>query len=323
LIPDITFMKTFVYHNGALGDVLLSLPCLKRLKTGSGWVYVVGRGDVVRFLRDTGLADAAASSDQSVFASLHSAIDPRLRTFLCGFDRACVFTAQEHSTAAAAIRQAIPRSRTVGTIPPDGSRMHVAEYRFSQLVPGRQLSDGDAVLRLPSEKAGIARSLLREAGYSPGTGVIAVHPGSGGRLKCWPLERYFELIERLQPASDSFVILFTGYAEDGELRKAVSRYARGRKNIFHAADLELMSAASLLSQCGLYIGNDSGFSHLAGMLGCTAVVLFGPTDPLRWRPIGPRVEVVSTGIAAPMTQITVDEVSERIESIITGNRPNH
>jgi ADP-heptose:LPS heptosyltransferase len=316
-------MKTFVYHDGALGDTLLSLPCLKRLKACSGWVHVVGRGDVVRFLRDAGVVDAAASSDQALFASLHSAIDPRLRTFLSGFDRVCVFTAEEYPAAAAAIRAAIPHSRTIRTIPPDGSQMHAAQYRFSQLEPGALLSDGYAVLRVPPEKANAARSLLCKAGHSPGTGLIAVHPGSGGRLKCWPLERYFNLIERLQSVNDAFVILFTGDAEDGEPRKTVCRYARGRKNMLHAADLELMSAASLLSHCGLYIGNDSGFSHLAGILGCTAIVLFGPTDPLQWKPLGPRVEVVSTDSFGPMTQITVDDVIAKTESAINGNWPNH
>ncbi len=316
-------MKTFVYHDGALGDTLLSLPCLNRLKAGSGWVYIVGRGDIVRFLRDTGVVDAAASSDQAIFASLHSAIDPRLRAFLSGFDRAYVFTAGEYPATAAAIRSAIRHSRTIRTIPPDGSQMHVAQYRFSQLKRGARLSSGDAALRIPPEKTNIARSLLREAGYSPGTALIAVHPGSGSRSKCWPLERYFELIERLQAVNDSFVILFTGDAEDGELRRAVCRYTRGRKNMLNAAHFELMSAASLLSHCDLYIGNDSGFSHLAGILGCTTTVLFGPTDPLRWKPMGPHVKVVSTNTSGPMTRIPVDDVIVKIGSAVNGNRPDH
>ncbi len=316
-------MKTFVYHDGALGDVLLSLPCLKRLKASSVRVFMVGRGDVVRFLRDAGIADAVASSDEAVFASMHSSIDHRLRTFLCGFDRACIFTAQQYSVEAAAIRPAIPRSRVIRTIPRNGTIEHTAQYRFSQLEPGVQVPVAYTVLRLPSERTNEAMSLLHKAGYSPGAGLVAVHPGSGSRLKCWPLERYFELIEHMQSVHGAFVILFTGEAEDGDLRKAVCRYVRGRKNIFHAADLELMSAASLLWRCSLYIGNDSGFSHLAGILGCSTIVLFGPTDPSRWRPIGPRVEVVSTGAAGPMAQIAVEEVIGKIESAISGNPPDH
>jgi heptosyltransferase-3 len=309
-------MKTLVYHDGGLGDMLLSLPCLERIKSGSGWVHLVGRGDVSRFLKDAGLVDAAAASDQALFASLYSAIDPRLRTLLSGFDRACIFTREEYAAAAAAIHTVIPHTITIRTIPPDGSQMHAARYRLSQLEPAAALPIGYAFLNVPPEKTKAARSLLSEAGSCQGRGLIAIHPGSGGSMKCWPLERYIELIERLQSVNDAFVIVFTGEAEDGELRKAVERYARGRKNLLHAADLDLMSAAAVLSLCGLYIGNDSGFSHLAGTLGCSAIVLFGPTDPLRWKPVGPHVEAVSTTAGGPMTQITVDNVIVRIESAI-------
>lgn len=314
--PDTTCMKTFVYHDGALGDILLSLPCLERLKASSSWVHMVGRRNITHFLKDAGIAHAAGSTDQQLFASLYSALDSQLWTFLCGFSRAYVFTAQESPASATAIRTVIPDTRTIKTIPPDGSQMHAAQYRLSQIEPGTSHSGEPTLLRVPRERANAAQSLLLKAGYNPGAGLIAVHPGSGDRMKCWPQKRYFELIEHLQSAHDAFVILFTGDAEEGELQKEACRFVRARKNMLHADNLELMSAASLLSLCGLYIGNDAGFSHLAGILGCTAIVLFGPTDPLRWKPIGPRVEVVSTGSFGPMMQITVEDVIAKIKSAL-------
>jgi ADP-heptose:LPS heptosyltransferase len=172
---------------------------------------------------------------------------------------------------------------------------------------------------VPPDTADAAWSLLYEAGYSPGADLIAVHPGSGGTSKCWPLKRYFELIDHLQSINDAFVILFTGDGEENELRKAVGCYARVRRNVLHAADLELISAASMLSHCRLYIGNDSGFSHLAGMLGCNTIALFGPTDPLRWKPMGPHVEVVSTGALGPMTRIRVEDVIAKTRSAKSKN----
>jgi ADP-heptose:LPS heptosyltransferase len=262
------------------------------------------------------------SSDQALFASLYSAVDPPLRAFLSGFDRAFVFTSEENPVAAEALKTIIPHTVTIRTIPPEGSQMHVAQYRLSQLDPSALFSRDHAVLRVPLEKAIAAQSLLWEEGYSPGMGLLAVHPGSGGRLKCWPLGRYFELIERLQSEGDAFVVLFTGEAEDGGLRDEVRRFASGRKNVLHVAGLELMSAAALLSHCGLYVGNDSGFSHLAGVVGCTAIILFGPTNPMVWRPLGPAVEVVTSNAPGPMTQITVGEVIVKIKSAINKNKPN-
>ena len=309
-------MMTFVYHDGALGDMLLSLPCLQMIKAGSRRVHLAGRGDVVRFLMDAGVVDGASSSDGALFASLYSAVDPRLRAFLSGFDSALVFTAEEYPASAAAIRTVIPDTRTIRTIPPGGSQTHAAQYRFSQFEPGALVSANNAVLSVPPEKAKAAESLLAEASYRPGTALIAVHPGSGGMPKCWLLERYFELIVRLQSGDDDFVVLFTGEAEDGEIRQAVRRYARGRKNMLHADGFPLMSAAALLSHCGLYVGNDSGFSHLAGALGRITIVLFGPTNWLIWKPLGPRVEVVAGDASGPMARISVDEVIAKIRLIV-------
>lgn len=309
-------MKTFVHHDGALGDMLLSLPCLQKIKAESCAVHLAGRGDVVRFFKDRGVVDAAASSDGALFASLYSAVDLRLRSFLSGFNRAFVFSTEEHPASAAAIGTVIPDTRTIRTIPPGGSQTHAAQYRLSQFEPNVPVSASYTVLRVLPEEAKAAQSLLVEAGYSPGAGLVAVHPGSGGRPKCWPLDRYFGLIERLRLRGDAFVVLFTGEAEDGEIRQEVSRRARGRKDMLHADGLPLLSAAALLSLCGLYVGNDAGFSHLAGTLGCPTIVLFGPTNPLVWKPLGPRVETVSTGVPGPMARISVDDVMAKIRSIV-------
>lgn len=310
-------MKTFVYHDGALGDVLLSLPCLRRLKEHSREVHLAGRGDVVRFLRDAGVVDAVSSSDGALFASLYSEVDLRLMTFLSGFNRAFVFSTEEHPASALAIGTVIPDTRTIRTLPPGGgSQTHAAQYRLSQLEPDVPVSAHYTVLSVSPEEAKAVHSLLVDAGYSPGAGLVAVHPGSGGRPKRWPLDRYFGLIESLQSGGNAFVVLFTGEAEDGEIRQAVCRCARGRKSMLHADGLPLLSAAALLSRCGLYVGNDSGFSHLAGALGCTTIVLFGPTNPLVWKPLGPRVEAVSTDVPGPMGRISADDVIAKIRSIV-------
>ncbi|MBM4300198.1 MAG: glycosyltransferase family 9 protein [Deltaproteobacteria bacterium] len=51
--------------------------------------------------------------------------------------------------------------------------------------------------------------------------------------------------------------------------------------------------ARVLSRCRLYIGNDSGLTHLAAAVGRPDVLaLFGPTDPRVWAPLGPRVSIL-------------------------------
>lgn len=305
-------MKTFILHDGGLGDALLSLPCLQRLKSASTHVHLAARADVARFLNEAGVIDDASSSGRALFSSLYSTVDDRLRSFLSHYDQAVVFTSGAQTDIAAAIRAVVPFTRAIKTIPPEGSSLHAASFRLSQLDPDARLEKLRPLLAMPQDKKKQAFTMLRDAGRGTGTHLIAVHPGSGGRMKCWPLERYFEVIGRLESIQDAFVIIFTGEAEEDNVRRSVDEFVRKRKTRLHAADLDLMTCASLLSHCRSYVGNDSGFSHLAGLMGCSSVVLFGPTDPAMWKPLGPRVNVISSRAFAPMTEIAAEEVVRSI-----------
>src|SRR4029077_16556582 len=64
-------------------------------------------------------------------------------------------------------------------------------------------------------------------------------------------------------------------------------------------DWPLVDLALVLARAALYLGNDSGVSHLAGAVGAAGVVLFGPTDPRRWAPLGARLAALRARSAAP------------------------
>jgi heptosyltransferase-2 len=51
----------------------------------------------------------------------------------------------------------------------------------------------------------------------------------------------------------------------------------------------LPDLAALLARATLFIGHDSGVAHLASAVDAAGVVLFGPTEPARWRPLGRRI----------------------------------
>jgi ADP-heptose:LPS heptosyltransferase len=59
--------------------------------------------------------------------------------------------------------------------------------------------------------------------------------------------------------------------------------------------LPLPVLAARLAQCRLYVGNDSGVTHLAAATGCPTVALFGESDPRVWAPRGERVTVLGSG----------------------------
>jgi ADP-heptose:LPS heptosyltransferase len=126
-------------------------------------------------------------------------------------------------------------------------------------------------------------------------GMAALAPGSGGPSKNWPRERFAELASLLERRALS-VSWITGPAEE---ETAAPPGARGWRN------LPLPVLAAGLSRCRLYVGNDSGVTHLAAASGCPTIALFGATDPLVWSPRGKAVRVIA---GRTMDEISLAEV---------------
>ena len=79
-------------------------------------------------------------------------------------------------------------------------------------------------------------------------------------------------------------------------------------------DAPLLEVARQLQQCKCYVGNDSGITHLAAMLGVPTIALFGPSDPTTWHPVGPSVRVIR---AQALEHLGSDVVVEAIESFLS------
>jgi ADP-heptose:LPS heptosyltransferase len=230
----------------------------------------------------------------------------RAKDFLGQFDCAFVFTVRDDPPIVTAIRGMVPQTKVVITIPPDSARTSVAEFRLKQL--GRGHLDLPATPDIPSLYKEKARSILMSAGYDgKPRPLVALHPGSGGKAKRWPLENYLELAERLKRDQDPCVLIFSGPAEGTAMREKVEDLVRGHKGMAHVADSDIATVAALLHSCDLYIGNDSGVTHLAAAMGSRVVVLFGASDPVLWRPVGPKVQVVAA-VDGALSTIGIEEV---------------
>ena len=67
----------------------------------------------------------------------------------------------------------------------------------------------------------------------------------------------------------------------------------------------------MLARCALFLGHDSGISHLAAAVGTRCVLLFGPTDPEIWAPGNANVSVVEAA-NGDLSELSVEDVCERI-----------
>lgn len=284
----------FIHHDGALGDTLLSLPCISFITDIEDHIHIAGRGDVMQFLKEAGIADEVSSSDSSFYTSLYTeSIDEAMKSFLSGFDMSIIFTANIESRIVRNISSVIPGARAILTIPPSGDNEHAAEFRLRQCVYGATAVQGKRTIHIPDNERNEASGLLKERGYVPGSEkLVTIHPGSGGKNKCWPLASYASVIRELMDKPYMFCLLLSGPAEDAETCRMLAQSALGHRKIIHLHEAPLIRVAALLELSDFYLGNDSGISHLAGIMKCSGAVLFGPTDPRLWKPIGGTLKVL-------------------------------
>jgi heptosyltransferase-2 len=126
----------------------------------------------------------------------------------------------------------------------------------------------------------------------PGPGPwMAVAPGSGAPRKNWPLALYYEVSRALGWEYGLRVVWLAGPAEE-EMLPYLNPLAKAQGQLL-LANRPLARVAQVLSRCRLYIGNDSGVTHLAAAVGGPEVLaLFGPTDPRVWASLGPHVRTL-------------------------------
>jgi ADP-heptose:LPS heptosyltransferase len=70
----------------------------------------------------------------------------------------------------------------------------------------------------------------------------------------------------------------------------------------------LRATATALHEARLYVGNDTGVSHLAAAAGAPSVVVFGPTNPAVWAPRGSRPVRVAQSSSGSTADVSVDRV---------------
>ncbi|MFI5056860.1 MAG: lipopolysaccharide heptosyltransferase II [Candidatus Acidiferrales bacterium] len=146
-------------------------------------------------------------------------------------------------------------------------------------------------LNVTEESRRRAAEILLASGARPTGMRIAVGAGASyGSAKCWPPDRFAEVLKHLQPQIDADVILF-GTAAEASVSAAIASGMR-RPPIDLTGKTAVADLPALLSQCHLFIGNDSGAMHVAAAVGLPVVAVFGPTDPHGTAPVTPRCTIV-------------------------------
>lgn len=289
-------MNILIIHQGALGDFILSLPAIAALRHGhsGSFIELWGYPDILRLVEWRFYADAIASINRAGISQLYSerAAAPdgligRIKTF----DLAVLFGGELQETFAANLRRHGVRDvYRISTFPAEGGRTHVIDHQLSQLSDmGIPAAGGMPEIFPGPEDERYAQRFLEAHQIEPDTFTVAMHIGSGSRKKAWPPDRFAQLAQALVTRGIRLIVL-TGPA-DTELERGYRERAPSGAGIMLTGH-PLPELAALLKRCSVFVGNDSGMTHLAAASGTPVVALFGPTDPRVWRPRGKDVTLI-------------------------------
>jgi heptosyltransferase-2 len=152
---------------------------------------------------------------------------------------------------------------------------------------------GESLVRLEviEDQRQRADQTLFAAGGRRNVPRIAIGAGASyGSAKCWPPERFADFVNRFLLHTDADVILF-GTASEQTVSHAIAGGIKG-PSISMVGKTTMSDLPALLSQCQLFVGNDSGAMHVAAAVGLPVVAIFGPTDPHGTAPMTSRCTIV-------------------------------
>lgn len=303
--------RILVIRGGAIGDFVLTLPALKLLRESfpSAHIEILGYRHIIALAENRFYAQAVRSIEYGALSSFFSRgaeLPEELVEYFASFGQVISYLFDPDRIFADNLARAGVKNLIMGA-----AKITDEAHAARQLArPLEQLAlfldDPAAQIFSSAEDEQFAAELVGKL-RAP---VIALHPGSGGERKNWPLENWLALGERLMSATPAPTLLVIGgEAEMTALEKLRAAWA-GRPVEF-VQNLALPQLAAVIARCSIFIGHDSGISHLAAATGTACVLLFGPTDAAIWAPANPNVRVLEAP-GGSLARLPMEEVAAAV-----------
>jgi ADP-heptose:LPS heptosyltransferase len=296
--------RSLVLFPGALGDFLCFLPTLRVLSQG-GEVDLLARSEFADLVPPTVKVGSLERDEIRKLFVRGSARDERLRDFFNSYSFIFSWMGSGESRFVRKLSDVSQGRARVFPFQPVQRRLHQSDY-YLRCVGNRSPANGPVEIPLKPEAVRWSQHYWREHLLN-GKRVMTFAPGSGALEKNWPETSFRAVADwwRRQTSGSIVVILGPVEAETGDYTALCRESAVAR-------NLSLGQLAALLAHSDLYLGNDSGVSHLAAAVGVVTVVLFGPSNIIQWAPRGNNVTVVTQNVAcAPCTLSTMKSCPHR------------
>jgi len=150
-------------------------------------------------------------------------------------------------------------------------------------------------LNIHSKYLDVADNYLKNKGGTDRK-LVGIVPGSGNRKKCWQKEDFASVGDYISKKYGYGIVLFGGKDEEdiltdvANLMKSSPLVPILDDSIFSD---DLLYSAALMKRCLFVIGSESGGIHLATAVGRQVIVIYGPTQPTKFGPLGDRNIVIN------------------------------
>jgi heptosyltransferase III len=307
--------RLLIIRPGAIGDTLLTMPLLQSIRYHHPDldIHFVGNPLVLPLLHAFALVDRSSNYDDSRWSYLFMPTTPpplhpsrlyeELQQELQQCDTVIAWLQDDDGIVINNVRlQHVPHIIVASGRPPAHSHQHITDYLAHTLVhewPIWQNWDAQKSWRPPAAYNWQPPSAINNRP------TIAIHPGSGGLNKCWPLSAFAQLIGLLWQR-DISILLVGGPADEQRVEQLLdSLQPPAPTSLRVALSAPLLYVTQQLQHCHSYVGNDTGTTHLAALLGIPTIAVFGPSDPTIWHPIGPHVTILHEPVLEKLLPLDV------------------
>jgi heptosyltransferase III len=290
-----------IFHAGALGDFVQTWPlglALGRLYPQSRVIFVTQRQKGLLAEKATRLEFMDVESGWHHLFGDAANLPETCRNKLISAHTIITFVAKPGDAWMNAVASIAPAAKLIALDPGPSKQILDSLAPF----PAIQTAVGQILASIADRGIGIFRANE--------SGPIAIHPGSGSPGKCWPLDSFLALIGQLHDAGHRCRILLGEVELERWPGESIHRFQSADETVHPATYVDLLRE---LTHCAAFVGNDSGPGHLAGIIGLPTVILYGPTDPAVWKPLGLRVSAIQ---ADPPFSFAPDRVLHELMAII-------
>jgi heptosyltransferase III len=274
--------RLLVFHQGALGDLVVAFRAIRNLRKRFSVIHGICQSSIGALACRLGIFDRFFSIESALFSTLFSdQPDAVIQSFLEAYTVSIWFSYSKDLETV--VRKTAPgRAVLIAPRPDPFERIHVACHIERSLMEAG-LSDGELLQEFDENGQYIGKPVIRKKRSGPLRALL--HIGSGSPRKNWPLASFQSVYRRLSDMGmhPAFLLGPAEHHTADELKNFECRLPR-----------DLTALYDLFRQADGYIGSDSGVTHLSAYLQIPTVAVFGPSDPLRWHPMGSSVQVVAS-----------------------------